>query len=91
MQLAAEEAAGARLPGAISGFTRHGLNQAISRDGVGVASRAMLDAVKNPVSIAGQSGGRFIFNGKNATVVLNEAGSVITTWARNSAGVRIVP
>jgi hypothetical protein len=39
--------AGARLPQAITGYTRHGLNQAISRDGVGVSTRAIMDAFKN--------------------------------------------
>jgi hypothetical protein len=47
-QLAAEEVAGARLPQAITGYARHGLNQAISREGVGVSTRAILDAFKNP-------------------------------------------
>jgi hypothetical protein len=90
MQLAAEEAAGAVLPKAITGYTRHGLNQAISRDGVGVATRAIADAFKNPISIAGQSGGRFVFTGQNAVVVVNAEGRVISTWATNSAGVRAV-
>ncbi len=41
--------AGARQGGGtITGFTRHGLNQAISRDGVGVSNRAMLDAMPVP-------------------------------------------
>lgn len=33
---------------AITGYTRHGLQQAIERDGHGVSPRAILDAVKNP-------------------------------------------
>jgi hypothetical protein len=90
-QLAAEEVAGARLPLAITGYTRHGLNQAISRDGVGVSTRAIMDALKNPTSIAGQSGGRFVLTGKEAVVVINAEGRVVTTWATNSAGVRVVP
>ena len=56
MQLKAEQVAGARLPSNITGYSRHGLNQAISRDDVGVAPGAILDAVKNPLSITGQSG-----------------------------------
>jgi hypothetical protein len=90
-QLAAEEVAGARLPQAITGYTRHGLNQAISRDGVGVSTRAIMDAFKNPASIAGQSGGRFVLTGRDAVVVVNAEGKVITTWATNSAEVRVVP
>ena len=91
MQLAAEEAAGARLPGQISGYTRHGINQAISRDGVGVSPRAILDAFKNPLSIEGQAGGRFVLSGQEATVVVNSQGQVITTWANVASGVRGAP
>jgi hypothetical protein len=54
--------AGARQGGgSIDGFTKHGLNQAISRDGVGVSNRAMLDAVKNPTQVVQQSGGRTMY------------------------------
>jgi len=90
-QLATEEVAGARLPQAITGHTRHGLNQDISRDGVGFSTRAIMDAFKNPTSIAGQSGGRFVLTGRDAVVVVNAEGRVITTCATNSAGVRVVP
>jgi hypothetical protein len=81
--------AGARQGGgSIDGFTKHGLNQAISRDGVGVSNRAMLDAVKNPSQVVQQSGGRTMYVGKDATVVMNAQGKVITTWANGSAGQR---
>jgi hypothetical protein len=53
MQLGAEQVAGASLPQALTGYTKHGLNQAISRDGVGVSPAAILDAFKNPTSIVG--------------------------------------
>jgi hypothetical protein len=72
----------------IKGFTKHGINQAISRDGVGVSSKAILDAVKNPMKVVNQADGAVKYVGKNATVILNKAGEVITTWARNSAGRR---
>lgn len=85
----AEETAGAPLPTAITGYTRHGINQAISRNGVGVSNSAIIDAVKNPVKITGQSGGRFAYEGNDAVVVLNKYGKVITTWAKNSNGTRI--
>jgi len=70
---------------------RHGLNQAISREGVGVSTRAILDAFKNPLSITGQSGGRFVLTGRDAVVVVNAEGQLISTWATGSAGFRIVP
>jgi hypothetical protein len=72
-----------------TGYTKHGLNQAISRDGVGVAGHAILDAVRNPIKTIAQSEGRVKYVGQNATVVLNEAGEVLTTYARNSNGWRI--
>ncbi|WP_221885591.1 hypothetical protein, partial [Pseudomonas aeruginosa] len=88
MQLAAEQVAGSKMPAQITGYSKHGLNQAISRDGVGVAPQAITDAVSNPIKISGQSGGRFVFTGKNAVVVVNSQGKVITTWATSSAGTR---
>ena len=57
-QLAAEDVAGARMPSEIGGYTSHGLDQAISREGVGVSVPSILDSFNNPLSIAGQSGGR---------------------------------
>ncbi len=77
--------------GRIAGYTKHGINQAISRDGVGVAASAILDAVSNPTRTVLQSGGRTRFVGENATVVLSETGKVITAWARNAAGWRLFP
>lgn len=90
-QLAAEQFAGARFPEAITGYTRHGINQAISRDGVGVSTRAILDTFKNPLNITGQSGGRFMITGRDAVVILNAQGRVVTTWGTSAAGVRLVP
>ncbi len=88
-QLAAEEIAGARMPSEISGYTIHGLDQAISRDGAGVAVRAIGDAVQNPLSVFGSPNGTFGFVGQNATVILNANGEVVTTWANGAAGLRL--
>jgi RHS repeat-associated protein len=75
-------------PRDITGYTPHGLNQVISRNGHGVSVQALFDAVRNPAQVVGQSGGRFKYIGRNATVILNSAGRVITAWARNSSGWR---
>lgn len=73
----------------IIGWTRHGAEQAIGRDaGRGVSNNAIVDAVNNPVKIIIQDGSTIKYIGKNATVVLNQFGKVVTTWANNSAGVR---
>jgi RHS repeat-associated protein len=68
--------------GLITGYTRHGLNQAISRDGGrGVAALSILNAVRRPVSAVAGRGGTMIFRGADGTVVVvNQAGKVITTY-----------
>jgi len=84
-------AAAKAVAGRITGYTEHGLDQAISREGTGVSPRAILDAVRNPSQVVEQAGGAMKYIGDKATVILNEAGKVITTWARSSAGWRIPP
>jgi RHS repeat-associated protein len=85
------EEGGAAIEAEIAGFTRHGLAQAISREGVGVNEQAMLDAVNAPMKVINQADGTKRFVGKDATVVLNGEGRVVTTWANGSAGTRIQP
>ena len=77
-------------PREITGFTKHGDEQAHGRDGgLGVSDEAMADAVQDPVRpVEAQSNGAFLFEGKDATVVLNGDGKVITTWAEHQAGRR---
>jgi len=74
--------------GKITGYTRHGLNQAIGREGAGVSGRAILDAVKNPQSVVQQAGGKIKYIGRDATVITNSEGKIITTWPNGGAGVR---
>lgn len=74
--------------GRITVYTKHGLNQAIGREGTGVSSRAILDAVKNPAQVIQQSGGRVKYIGQNATVITNSEGKTITTWPNGSGGLR---
>ena len=93
VELAAVEGAeGAGVCGGrLSGYTRHGLNQAISRDGVGVSARAISEAVSSPQSVMEMPSGAIKYVGSDATVVVNAEGKVITTWATNSSGYRITP
>ena len=74
----------------ITGYTRHGLEQAIGRDGGrGVSASSMLDAVKNPKKvISGSSPGTTQYRGKKATVVLNEKGEVVTTFGKSRGPVQ---
>ena len=84
-------AGSAVIAGRLRGFTKHGLNQAISRDGVGVAGAAILKAVRDPVRTELQARGAVKYIGIDATVILNELGEVISTWAHNSSAWRIRP
>ena len=56
--------------------------------GVGVARKAILNAVKHPIRVINQGAKGIKYVGKLATVVLNTAGKVITAWATTSAGWR---
>ena len=76
-------------PTQITGFTKHGINNAISKNGHGVNERALLDTIKNPNKIVPQAfRSKFKFVGKDAVVVLNKTGKVITTWAKHRTGWR---
>jgi hypothetical protein len=67
----------------IAGYTSHGARQAIGRDGGrGVDLEAIFDVVKNPQQIINQADGAVKYIGKEATVVLNKIGEIITTWGK---------
>jgi hypothetical protein len=68
-----------QLAADITGFTRHGINQAITR---GVSPSAILDAVRNPLQVLPQPNGTIRYVGSNAVVVLNPSGQVVTVWGR---------
>ncbi|MGM9899391.1 MAG: hypothetical protein ACI32E_02275 [Bacilli bacterium] len=72
----------------MTGFTHHGLEQALFRDGHGVSRKAILNAVKHPLDVVNQGVKGIKYVGKLATVVLNSTGKVITTWVTTSAGWR---
>ena len=78
---------------AITGYAKHGLNQAIGRNGVGVKPSAILDAVRNPVDVVTKIDelGRIStqYRGTQSTVVLNEIGKVVSCWAKSSIYWRI--
>jgi RHS repeat-associated protein len=73
----------------INGYTRHGREQALGRDGgVGVSDEALEDAVGNPEEVIPRADGSTRYVGKDATVILNRDGEVITAWANNRSGWR---
>ena len=68
-----------QLAAELSGFTKHGINQAINR---GVPPSAILDALNNPIKIIPRPNGTVRYIGRNAVVVLNPAGGVVTLWGQ---------
>ncbi|UMB68769.1 WXG100 family type VII secretion target [Mycobacterium paraterrae] len=80
-------------PQRINGYTGHGQEQIEGRDGHGVNDRALQDAVQNPTSppsyqINDKGQGAYLYQGKDASVVLNKDGQVVTAWANNHNGWR---
>lgn len=72
-----------RVGGIISGYTRHGLNQAIGRDaGRRVKATEMLDAVRNPKKVMTQDNGGILYKGGKTKVVVNSDGQVISTFGK---------
>jgi hypothetical protein len=80
-------------PTTISGLTEHGKLRIMGRDGGrGVSDHAMDDAVLHPVKRVeiqqSSLGPKFKYVGKDATVILNQDGRVITAYATNRNGFR---
>lgn len=76
----------ANQSGKITGFYRegalkpfHGLNQAISRY---VSTKTILETVKNPLVTLEQAGGNIMYLTRQAAVILDKAGRVVTTYAK---------
>ena len=73
----------------IAGYTRHGINSAISRsDGGSMSPRVILDTVKNPTSVTPNSNGGVIYSGPGGQVILNPSGHVITVIPSSSDSFR---
>jgi RHS repeat-associated protein len=72
----------------IKGYTRHGREQVLGRDGVGVSDEAIEDAASNPNEVIPEENGKTKYVGKDATVILNGDGEVITAWANSRSGWR---
>lgn len=70
------------IAGKITGYTEHGLEQALGREGRGVAIDVILDTVKNPKKIIPQANDTIKYVGKKGGVVLNKAGEIVTTWGK---------
>jgi hypothetical protein len=77
-------------PQQINGLTDHGAKRVYGREGHGVNDDALQDAVRSPVRppkfVPDQYGGTWRYDGKDATVCLNENGQVTTAWPNGSSG-----
>ncbi|WP_374440002.1 DUF637 domain-containing protein [Pseudomonas panipatensis] len=90
MQLVAEQAAGARAPTQITGYSSHAVEQIAGRDGgIGVSQSALTNAWTNPLKIEyvpSKYGPTFKYTGGDAVIVVNTDGKVVTGWAKSSSG-----
>ncbi len=70
-------------PGAkITGFSRHAVNQAITR---GVTTEVIQNTVNNPVAVLSQRGGTsFAYVSNEAVVVVKNTGEIITTYGKSN-------
>jgi hypothetical protein len=80
-------------PQQINGYTGHGRQSVDDHDGHGVNDEALQDAVQHPLSppsyqINEQGKGAYLYQGKDASVVLNKDGQVVTAWPRSRQGWR---
>ena len=92
-EAAEADSAGGEPPKEITGLTEHGEQRAMGRNGGrGVSDTAMHDAVNNPIKPVDEQahpdGSTYKYRGKDAVVVLNQNGEVVTTYAKSSAGLR---
>jgi hypothetical protein len=82
------------LPTEVTGIARgskdpfHVIDRIMGREGHGISNDALRGAIKNPLRISKQANGTFRLIGKNATVVINKGGKIVTAWARSSKGWR---
>lgn len=63
----------------INGFTKHGINQTINRN---ISPSAIADTLNNPIKIVPQKNGTIRYIGRNAVVVINPSGQVVTVWGQ---------
>jgi hypothetical protein len=80
-------------PEQINGYTGHGRRSVDDHDGHGVNDDALQDAVEHPLSppryqVNEQGKAAYLYEGRDASVVLNKDGQVVTAWPNNHRGWR---
>lgn len=93
-QAAESGIAGGRITGYNPAKNHHALERAIGEGapakGVrsGVKPKSILDAVKNPTKVTQQANGATRYDGREATVVVDMWGKIVTMWPRCGEGIR---
>jgi hypothetical protein len=72
----------------ITGYTRHGLHQAISREGVGVSPYAILEVGRHPRRVVHRAGGITEYIGEMARIRINDADQIVTVIPTSRRGFR---
>lgn len=73
-----------QIAGKMTGYTHHGLNQAIGRNGGrGVSALEILRTLKEPEKIIEQARGAVKYTRQGTAVILNAEGKLITTYGKN--------
>jgi hypothetical protein len=92
MRAKIESNCGVKMPDNLIGYTKHGVDRALSRDNVGVSTESILDAWNNPIKVkfkADNSGKSFKIYGEDSTIVVNPKGEVVSCWAKRKEGHRL--
>ena len=73
----------------ITGYTKHGLQSAMSHDGVGIHPSSILRTVKESKKIIPGSNHTVRYIGLDGVVNLNYDGKITTTWSRSKKNWRL--
>jgi RHS repeat-associated protein len=77
-------------PSRITSYSDEAIGRVILRDGHGVSPQAILNALRTQIvdPIWQPETATWLLKGKDASIVVNSAGRLVTAWATNSAGWR---
>jgi len=76
----------------VTGHTKHGLNQSISRNGgKGVNAKSKSEAINSPKKVTSQPDGTTKYKGKDATVIVNKEKKIVTTYGKSRSSTSSQP
>ncbi|MDR1432953.1 MAG: hypothetical protein LBI61_01250 [Puniceicoccales bacterium] len=77
MRAKVERDCGVKMPDNLAGYTKHGLDRALSKNEVGVSPQSIIDTWKNPTKIEFETdkyGGHFSIFGETSVISINKDG-----------------